>query len=591
MQKRHRTLKAEIVDSRTKVYQMILETIADIGRGTCPTKTFNFVFEPWRDAAKECNLQFRKGQLYAGNNHLRFPYIYMPESIVSTPNDTGDSKIEARGGCWIRAEYLRKESGYRLRRIGMQSGTVSTDDVLGGLDVWMKVDRLAKQANKKRAPKVECIKKATLDTLLTTYAKILAKKAALGETCFEFSGWQMDSVSHAPKRYLILEDTILDYYPEAPFDVLRNPNHLDSPLSCLLFCATLFSVSKPLLTAAKLPTEFLLQLTATNVKDFEKRFAYLHHWICYYCNPNNCDDIEKDYGSFEQEYVEFLSPIVHHNFPVLCRIASPYSKYYEPFMEGLCFTRKEAEQMKEAAALPILLSPIRASKTRTFEGCLTLDIPLRRNDTVFYKKADVYRKQLFEFYSGFITYLSKDPEACILQVKQFYSRALTELHCTKKTASEKQTQIACFLVAVHLAEEYAGLNNVMQTDLFLGTKTLLKSFVARRTATEADFARFLQELVDKGSDTFPLLLQDDHYLYLHFKEYWASFEDYCRSKDVLIQESAKAFRRKYLAAKFLKPQYTAKADCYPRYDCRKLIGSKKETVLIVKKSILQYARF
>ena len=585
-----RRSKKEVIELRTKGYRMILENIG-LGRDAVySTKVFDFILEAWRAAAKACNLQFRKGRIYTRNNRFGLPYIYLPEGMRIIPDDTGSPEAIAYGGYWVQAKYLGRGKGYRIRPVWMQRGSLDNEDAFESIHLKMKIAGSSRKAKVGQGEKSRCINKKTFDSLMTAYMKNLGKKVAISKEFWEFSGWYMDFVSHQPKRFWIFGDTILNDDPEAPFDVLDNPNHLDSPLSSLLFTSTLFSISKPLMTAAELPTAFVLYLKSKDKASYEKNYDYMHHWICYYCNPNNCDDIEENYGNFERNYVGFLSSMTHHNFPVLYRTTDPGSKYYESGMEILRFEQKEAEKMKLATTLPILLSSIQLSKKKFFEGCLTIDVQLHHNDLVFHKKREQYREQLFEFYSGFIRYLNASPEDRILQVKRYYSRALGDLGCIKKTASEKQKQIACFLTTIYLAEEYVAMNRAMLTDPFLSTKQLLQSFADGHTATEVDFAEFLQEVLDRTDNQFPVLMQDEECLYLHFKEYWESFEQYCRSKDILIKESPKEFRRKYLAPKFLKPQYAAKAGTYPRYDYRKLIGSKKETVLAVKKAILQRTR-
>lgn len=590
-----RKTKQEMIEDRTNAYSAIYKLLQD-GKTemTFPSEIFHLAFSPWKIAARACNLKYHKGRLYSGNNQTQLPVIYMPKTVVYHIDDMGEVIPVAKEGFWVCVTPNDKGKMYTLEVVRKLKKDESAEDAYWAFSGTIK--QLAKRE------KARCISKALFDKLLDTYTDVLSHRVKLGESAWRYSGWKIDQKTRKPENYWVDEDTIIDGSSKKLFRVLENTNHMDSKLSVVLFCATLFSISKPLLSFAKLPTDFLMYLEAKDKNDFDQNYYYRHYWTCYYCNPNRCEDVLKYRGffCFERKVVGFLSPETHHNFPLLYRKGNPDSKHYESIG---CFGRGEAERMKKAATLPILLAPIggtkeentkepeKKRKRKPFVGCLTLDIPIHKNDRVFNKKRELYRKELFDFYSSFLMHLSDNVEECIAQAKHGYREALASLHCTTKSASERQRQIACLLTAVLLAENYVE-QEAYQTyaNSFSHMKFVLKQLIEESVASEVDFAQFLQVLLDKAGDQSPLLLQDDQYMYLHFKEYWGYFETYCKQNNIVIQESEKEFRRKYLVSDFLKPQYAAKPGAYPRYDCRKLIGSEKKTVMVVKKEILQYAR-
>ena len=162
MEKRRRTSKVDMANLRTRVWYQILESLEDYERELCSTEVFNFAFGVWRDAAKKCNLQFRKGHIYTGNNRMEFPYIYLPENLVFLPNDTGGVAALAYEGYWIRADYLGRKDGYRLHRVCRQKGTVLPDEIFENLEEHMQFVRSMEEKNEVARSKTRCITKRHL---------------------------------------------------------------------------------------------------------------------------------------------------------------------------------------------------------------------------------------------------------------------------------------------------------------------------------------------------------------------------------------------------------------------------------------------
>lgn len=606
MERKPRIKKKDMINKRSAAYKIIYEMLADTTKENpmifVEAEDYHLAFGPWKEAARECGLQYRRGLLFAGNNRFYFPLIYMPQIVEFLPNDAGAWIPSMKKGFWISAH--RTVDGKRYKLQTMYWCEESSDCEVVYSWVYNTIEGERKKKGKEQKKGVRCISKAIFEKMLYTYKMKLARRIDINCQAYRYTGWQINMDLNRPIKYWTDQDTCLWESKDDPFYFLRKANRLDSPLSAILFCATLFSVSKQLLNMAKLPTEFVLYLAPYDEGDFQKNYYYRHHWICYYCNPNKCKNIYKDFGrfgfdGFERVEPGYLSPSTHHNFPFLCRKGDPYSKHYTNMGT---FTRKEANMLKKATALPILLAPVednlknlKRSDQKPFKGCLTINIPIILSDLLIDKKDAGFRDDLFDFYFGFLNYLNDAPDDRILDAKRLHMKALNELNCDQGTATDQQSQIACLLTAVFLAKEYIYSIQTGVNDYFAFAERVLRSFgkdaksTRQRVASVTAFADYLKNLMNKSEDQFPLLLQDEHYLYLDFKEYWSAFEDYCHANDILITESHKGFRREHLAKEFLKPQYEPKPGEYPRYDCRKLIGTKKKTVLVVKKTILEYA--
>ena len=608
---RTRSTKNEMLHKRMELYSNMFNQLESKGKIVYTKGMFDEAMDLWSVAARECGLSFRQGWLYMRNNKYKFPFIYLPQRVSKFPNDLGDDFYFAQDGFWVQAkpmnekktkEFLEKAEDpevYRGKQLYQIRKVCPQKEIAASRESYAKLLKRMWGNGYLIKDKDKCISLDKFMALINSYSKVLNKRILMSDFDVSYSGWHLDWSSKQKMSYLFASDTILNECSHEPLAILES-DRVKSPMSSALFSATLFSITKVLLHTAKLPTDFVLYMTLENIN---REYDILYDKICFYCNPKKYNDFEEIYTdnwdgpyAFVQQLPEVLSPLCHHNFPILYILLDPDVYGLEDTTFLFYYHQREAEKMKKASALPILLSPIEDSKGKAYGSCLAMLIPITENDRRYDLMIEDMRNKLFAFYAGFLSFLNKNPKMIISQAKKYYKQALAELHCDQNDATKKQTQVACLLTAVYLAEEYVISEVADQRDPFAYTKELFVSFARtpeskrKRIASKAEFADFLQELIDKQEDSFPLLLQDAEYLYLDFKEYWDAFECYCQKNGIYIQDSHKGFRRKYLASDFLKAQYAQKDGEYARYDYRKIIGGEKKTVLAVKKTILEYAR-
>lgn len=109
-------------------------------------------------------------------------------------------------------------------------------------------------------------------------------------------------------------------------------------------------------------------------------------------------------------------------------------------------------------------------------------------------------------------------------------------------------------------------------------------------ASATDFASFIEEALQERSEYHSVLFgEDSDGLYLRYKTYWTAFEDYCKKNGVVLYQNALQFRKQELIPeRYIQPQYRVNdPNRYPRYDYRKKIDGKEETVLKVSRRILK----
>lgn len=634
--------RLERVQELTDSYKAFMELLSK-GSVALTKKRYRAIFAPWHKAAKDLYLVVRKGWTYTANNRFRFPFIPLPESITFLSKDLGGSIWFPVGQIVI--VHIRYYEDSSEPYIVAPVDTIRSDqwEYLRTHSLFQKAFLNIKWPSKVSAElqvreSENCLSEDCLIKLFQAYWYHLSHSLALltEVPLFSLSSWT-DFYGAKALTYHIGIDTDLFFQPESPLDIFERSTLWQSDLFRILFAATIFSISKPILRAAGLPVEFILDLKQQNGSD-EDFIGYVHIWFSLLCKVDSIKDnpIDVIYRSATSEFadikgIEDVSPISHHSFPYLYSYKiisyvlegeidyndedneSTVYEYREPGKNRrrniMNLSAKAIDKLCTLRNLPIVLSTSEVKHTYPDEKCLSISVIVdaQTRDSRFHNEK--VRNDILDLYSGFLRYLSEQNEQnderkdktksrkefvakkVKWNARKLYQTSIAQLGLSRHEMPNSQQQhTACILTALALLRQYIEETfpnqNLSGTNgSILHIEQRLQRMAGVRTAGIAVFAAFLKNIAD-SKDNSLIFTYDDEYLYLHYKEYWPAFEAYCKKYDVTIQYSAAKFRRDILAPDFLKAQYQPTNGKYPRFDYRKKVDGKEATVIAISKRII-----
>lgn len=315
---------------------------------------------------------------------------------------------------------------------------------------------------------------------------------------------------------------------------------------------------------------------------------------------------ELEYGHYRNNWAKKIrtAPWIQLGFPLL------YSNYHgakwhneiEMYPERLPqLTRADLEELSKISCLPIILPATAPRKDYPTKNCLTITWPLL--DPKCIKIVEKYftswptgrfydHEYIKAFYYQFMRVLEgKERKELRKELKRSYTTALKAISMRPDTPTKDEEHKACLLGALYFAWNTCkttgdwGLNRY-EPILRRHIKNVID--ILGRVAMAKDFALFVKEASDQNTPI--IFCEDKNSIYLHYKEYWDSFMNYCEKRGVSLSYSAGMFRREVLAPQgYIRPQYRGqRPKTQIRYDYRKKKRKGEEaTVLNVSRDIFQ----
>ncbi len=271
----------EIITSHMDMYEGIIQNLPYDGQKIIDSKNFKILTAPWRKAANEANLILRKGRIYTKNNLCTLPYLFFPTSITIYTTDFG--KILA----WPDESIIIARSSILSKKsIKITYTTEIPSDEWKNYESSNSFHELFKNTD----PKKGCIPETKLHKLFKLYWYYLIKLPyqliSPHPEAYSFAPMWKDIPSKRDWKYITLsQTTALPLLPSLPLNIFKNDSIWRSELFKILFAATIFSLTKPILKAAKLPVDFVLnlsQLKAFSADGFEQD---VYRWANFTCNP------------------------------------------------------------------------------------------------------------------------------------------------------------------------------------------------------------------------------------------------------------------------------------------------------------------
>lgn len=425
-------------------------------------------------------------------------------------------------------------------------------------------------------------------------------------------------------------------------------------IESLLFASTLFSLCKPLFGQCSIKnahSQFALQIDLKGccipsgngdesyvlssdgnrvTEQVEIVKAYHHYWALNSFIHLWCDfDITKDHRPSKQEETHpYISDMklfrkfrrrwsdtprsaswVHLYFPL---VYSDYHKsqwgneirLYEelpPQEDKKHYPDKEwVKGIGQMLCLPILLFLNPPPKPYPESDCLSVEYEFPAYTASGGRMPNLYdlghnhHEKIKALYYKFLQLLcGKEYKEVKRSLQKSYDEALQTVGASLKEPAIDLQHKACILGSLYFARDVfqaAGIED-RYTQIERHIEQIEKFF--GRLVTTADFAEFLSKAVEKDSFYHSaVLLQDPSGIYLKWGDYWHDFEHYCKECNITLNCTELQFRKRHLVdARYLRPQYQVVGQKkYPRYDYRKKIGGKTETVLNVDPQILRLVK-
>ncbi len=470
-----------------------------------------------------------------------------------------------------------------------------------------------KQKVKPEDKRHNCLQQKQIMSVLNNFMELLAKYVP--DMVIEndyYSGWtnpEPESTEEDKKKrrqlrwkYRFEADTMFGIKGYGIPDLSEQERTMieDNPLDnigCLLTGLTVFSLLKPMLAHAKLPVDFSVSIrncseqpTGWFKNELIKNFVTIS--FCGFMKGEVTEDPGSSSGTPVSEMPPALYQSDHHNFPII------HSKDSETIVTQKTIQESEnappphatlAELKKLATAkyLPIICNRSNMIPKGAEVFCVELPIhsPIKFPYTA--KQAKYVKWNQFYAYRQFLSldfnydlYISK-------YAKSKYKTALSRLNVNAQSATISQQHIACILTAIDFYREYQRLESRIVTEMDQCASYLI-SVAGNPVANINHFSAFLREVLDTPAKKAKLVFcEDDDTIYLHYKEYWPEFINYCSKNSIEIKYSAAKFRREVLApGGLIKPQYQTQSGRDARYDYRKVKDKIEELVLAVSKSKL-----
>lgn len=572
---------------------------------------FNNLAYPLRTAVKRVGLKLTSGKILRKNNRGGCSILLFPQYVELYPLDNGTFR-----SCWVnvvivRAIYHRKLAEYRIKIL---------EDQLERKENGELYSLCAGYSD-------EILGEEEFTHLITEYALAL-NELTIAEipSMIEFAlpRFRNGKFLNFSSMYKKSFEENFDYEWEIKKNSKRRKAFLAKDIESLLFSATLFSLCKPLFKMCKIKdahiefaVQFLIKpdinpdLEMESEEEQERQLCpywalndYIELWCDFRAFDAPKDNLEIGKRKFRRNWTdeESTAAYKHLGFPL---IYSNYKKLEwgdlepEPYEQTvLVLTKTQLQKINQASCLPILLPFRKPEKPYREMDCLTFPFSIGQNENANHLmekatyKAERYERHehIKSIYYKFMALL-KGQELKIIkkELQKTYDKALVDIGAPLKGPSMEQQHKACLLGALYYAAavfEKAGIED--HYTQFSGHIRQVKTFFGHQ-ASASDFAAFVRETLQGNPEYQSVLFGEDaDGIYLRYKMYWEAFERYCEKNGVVLHQNALQFRRQELIPSgYIQPQYREKSPHkYTRYDYRKKIEGKEETVLNVSRRIL-----
>lgn len=274
---------------------------------------------------------------------------------------------------------------------------------------------------------------------------------------------------------------------------------------------------------------------------------------------------------------------------------------------------EELSYLCQGNCLPILVPLIPSKKDYPKEKCLTITLDLpnarsslkhrdpdwepverepivnERNNVSQMEKIQKIHEKINRFYMQLMEGIDGYPVSIAKKIlMKCLGKAFDVLGTTQKMATDQEEHQAVILSSLYFISDTLPDDDEEKTELSMYIHEFEQSI---GVCSISYFANFIDEYLSKevGKDHV-IFYQDQKSIYLTYKKYWPAFIKYCERNGIKLTISAGAFRRNVLAKRgLITPQYKVSSNAaYPRYDYRKKVDGKEETVLNLSRKILEY---
>lgn len=566
---------------------------------------------PLRSAVKKAGLKLTSGRILRKNNREFCEILVFPKEIELFPYDNGDFRARWRDVLILRSDYNRGKKLYEIR-------VLKKFNKIWDTELYDNTYCAYSTMEKSDLPQEE------FDTLMKQYVLALQEIGLVDvdvriRLAMPYFRGEKFSNFVPTYQFLFQED----------FDTWRAerkgfPAFLAREIESLLFAATLFSLCKPLFKKSGIKdahTEFALQiLPADNITRQEE--------LASFCGALNtyaklwCDFRPQEHTGWSEEKEEtyhFLTkdsefwnnwakkkpsavwkhlgfPLVYSNYKKM-KWGEEAPEFYKEAKISL--SKKELQEINQTSCLPLIFPLIRPPKPYPELDCLTVVWRLPTAEDI--KKIerlitdgegyDGHHEHIKAIYYKFMALLRGKTAKTIKEpLQKAYQKALDDIGAPRRRPSIEQQHKGCILGALYYAAyifEEAGIEN-RYTQIESHIRQVRELF--GHQASAVDFASFIEETLRERSEYHSVIFgEDSDGFYLRYKTYWTAFEGYCKKNGVVLCQNALQFRKQELIpGRYIQPQYQVNdPNRYLRYDYRKKIDGKEETVLKVSRRILK----
>lgn len=557
--------------------QNINETFA------CIAETWESFAAPFRYALKDSHIYpSPEGSYYCQGQRISLEHFFFPEYLEVSPAEFGKSNYIWKNVLHIQA----KPTG-----MGMYSLQVAFVDDCSSSDIAVlmeKMNLLDPQIASKFA--IQCqlrlcalhLQRIPLPHLLT--------------------GWN-------PKKntlqYNIIDLPISKYDSEPP-----KPNMLGyvrADVEAIFFSATIFSLLKTQFYRMKILSKeeldfalYVYAMQPVTPSNFEDYLECMDNYADLFCNFRTWDDMELD-SEFRGAKFRIQADRKSHSLSWWNHLYFPIVFTNYPRNQDLEYDLEyppvEAPSVKyshklfgELSCLPIILfsqSAVGGAATKKKIVSLRWDTKrtteyidwFDRNEKVVAKRHDLIMGGYIRFLNTVSRMDYKQFKKLCRESKSFAYKELGIATSAQVTVKNHHAAILCGLYVAQACSEQDVLFRSAAKNAIRYLKTQLV-----HGADERCFANFVADQLLKTDNV--IFYHDDTGIYLHYKQYWPAFQTYCKNRGIVLTVSAAQFRRTVLK-NYIRPQYQASGDNYPRYDYRKKVDGQEATVLNVDPKILK----
>ena len=559
-----------------------------------------------KQAAKQVGLAFRAGCLQSRNNKQKCRYFFIPGSESDYMENGKNGKFPFLKGLWIFtakpiAGGKGEERYYKVECVLYTDNTITSYEELA--EYFYKARNRAGQKGNDEIT----LPRQKLEEFFACYIDELSRCGVLSKARGEIvTGWARGHDG----RFCCIWALRPELNPGRDMDDLLPIRQY--PTDGIWFAATVFSLCKALFTLCKLPhsTDFVLQLLLDTSKEYGKEDTQglwvLEQQAHYWCDFR---DWMKEMGEEEwAEYSKFrcrydrLPPIgswANLGFPT---VLFNFKKQEEPSdpieyritKDGepvIALKKADLDYLCNGYGLSVLLPALPPKRSYAKKQCLSLDVPLENcQDLCRRWNWGIPRKgheAVMEYYRLCLRAIDSQPASKVKKgLRESCQRALADLGAASGEETRKD-QLACLLGTLYFLRTTLEQKGEKVERL----EKLIQAFYREiGGVTTAHFAAFVKQLLQNPAKHANVLFgQEQDGIYLVYQTYWDAFQDFCRRQGVLLSCSAKKFRDSCLLPnRLIQPQYTPSNGGYARYDYRKKLNGKEETVLKVSPDILKF---